>query len=197
MSPLERHTEQVLTMRAYLMGARWFLASRALEFARERTTGFRKDGVTPAFLHPLSVGRFVRDLTGNLLYPEETLAAAFLHDLIEDDAEITQQTIADMFTPCVGAAVWTLSKKSRGMVKSPEVYFEALARDPIASIVKGVDRHHNLFTSAVFPPEKRKAYAEEVDTYFRPMLTKAGCLFPEQFMAYELVALALRGSAGS
>ena len=154
----DRHLEHLLTMRAYLAGKNYFMAARALEFARARMQGCRKDGITPEFHHPLAVARWIRTLPP-LLYSEETIAASFLHDLLEDDPTVTLKILQENFGELVATSVWILSKKQRGLVKSPDLYFEGLAQDPIASVVKGADRIHNIHTMwNVFTPEKQKAY---------------------------------------
>ncbi len=192
-----RHLEHLLTMRAYLSGRRYFKASRALQFAADHTTGFRKDGETPAFHHPLAVARLVRTLPP-LIHSEESLAAALLHDLLEDCPEVTQAQLTELFGKLVSDAVWALSKKTpNGLVKTPESYFTDLAKNPIGSIVKACDRVHNIFTMGkVFSPKKQLAYVTEVEELFLPMITRAGELHPEQFKAYENVALILRAQCG-
>lgn len=118
-----------------------------MELARSLEEGYRKDGRTPKFHHQLQVARLVATLLPHLIYPEETLAAAFLHDIREDHPkEVDAPALAAQFGPLVADAVWTLSKKSGGMVKDYEIYFAELAKDPIASICKCADRCHNLHT---------------------------------------------------
>lgn len=184
-------------MRAYLSGRRYFKAARALQFACDHTKGFRKDCVTPAFHHPLAVTRLVRTLPP-LIYPEESLAAALLHDTIEDCPGVTQARLTTLFGSEVSNAVWALSKKTpNGLVKAKNSYFTELAKDPIGSVVKAADRVHNIFTMGkVFSPEKQLAYVEEVHQLFLPMVTRAGELHPEQFKAYENLALILRAQCG-
>ena len=59
------------------------LWQRAASFAARAHAGqVRKDGVTPYFAHPVRVAMIVREVFG--CDDEVALAAAFLHDTIED-----------------------------------------------------------------------------------------------------------------
>lgn len=179
--------KQIAVMRGFLEGRRYFKAYTALELMLDHEKGFRKDGVTPKSRHQLSVARLVTTLDPHLLHPEETTAAAFLHDDLEDHGDlVTVDSLRQKFGTLVADAVWTLSKKTRGMTKTYEAYFGAMAECPIASIVKLADRIHNIQTmSGVFSPEKQAAYLDELDTWFFPMIRQARRNFPQQYGAYE------------
>jgi len=187
------HQKQLVYMRGFLDGRAWYKAWAAMELARSLEEGYRKDGCTPKFHHQLQVARLVATLLPHLIYPEETLAAAFLHDLREDHPkEINAAALIEQFGPLVADAVWTLSKKSGGMVKDYDTYFAELAKCPVASIVKLADRCHNLHTmQGVFGPEKQRTYAEEIDTWFFPMIKRARHNFPRQYAAYENLKIIL------
>jgi (p)ppGpp synthase/HD superfamily hydrolase len=190
----ERHERHLRTMRAYLAGGENFLAAKALQFAKNLMTGLRKDGETPAFHHPLSVARYLRAHRRSLIYGEETIAAAFLHDILEDFGDtVTREQLRDLFGERVATAVWALSKKSNGTSKTPDTYFMGIASNEIASVVKAVDRLHNLHTmEGVFSVEKQLDYIKEARDRFIPMLIEAGDRFPEQFDVYENLKMNLR-----
>ena len=187
------HNKQTTYMRGMLDGRAWYKALAALELARSLEVGFRKDGSTPRFHHQLQVARLVATLLPHLMYPEETLAAAFLHDLREDHPrEVDAGALAAQFGPLVAEAVWNLSKKSGGLHKDYPTYFEELARDPVASVVKLCDRVHNLHTmQGVWSPEKQREYADEIRTWFFPMIKAARRRFPRQYAAYENLKITL------
>lgn len=190
---VQRHMKQRAVMRGWLDGRGYYLAADALELVRTLEEGTRKDGITPKFHHQLSVARYVTTLTPHLLFPEETIAAAFLHDLLEDHPEWSKEAVAERFGQRVANAVWLLTKKHGGLVKSYESYFAAIANDPIASIVKIIDRAHNLQTmQGVFTVEKQTKYLEEVDTYFFPLIRASRRRFNRQYLAYENVKILLR-----
>lgn len=195
MSEIEdRHKKQLSTMRGWLEGKGYYKAAEALELVRKLEQGFRKDGQTPLFHHQLSVARLITTLVPHLEYPEETITAAFLHDLLEDHGDIwTQAKVEAKFGALVASAVWCLSKKSNGLTKTYDLYFAEMARCPIASIVKLADRAHNLQTMpGVFTLEKQVTYLAEVEKWFYPMIRDARHEYPRQYPAYENLKLFLR-----
>ena len=193
-----RHVKQLAVMRGWLEGRQYFKAATALEFVKGLEVGTRKDGETPKLHHQLSVARLITTLAPHLLFPEETIAAAFLHDVLEDHGTVaSQDKLADKFGRKVADAVWCLSKKSNGMTKDYTRYFSDMTQCPIASVVKLADRAHNLQTmSGVFTPEKQAAYLREVDAYFYPMIRQARRNFPQQYPAYENLKILLRSQCG-
>lgn len=189
-----RHIKQLAVMRGWLDGRGYFKAADALEFVRQMEQGTRKDGQTPKFHHQLSIARLVITLSPHLTYPEETITAAFLHDVLEDHSDVvTREYLESRFGKLVADAVWKLSKKVGGLSKSYDLYFAEMATCPIASLVKLADRAHNVQTMVgVFTVEKQKSYLKEVDNYFFPMCKTARRLFPRQYNAYENVKILLR-----
>lgn len=190
----DQHRRHLSSMRAWLEGKGWYRAAEALELVRNLEIGTRKDKVTPKFDHQLSVARLVMTLSPHLSFPEETMCACFLHDLLEDHGDMYTVAMLDTrFGGTVAQAVWKLSKKSVGFQKTYETYFEQMATCPIASIVKLADRAHNLQTMpGVFTTEKQHAYLEEVETWFLPLCKTARRSYPRQFGAYENLKILLR-----
>jgi (p)ppGpp synthase/HD superfamily hydrolase len=190
----DRHRKQLSVMRGFLEGRGFYVAAEALEMVRKVSDGVRKDGITPQFHHQLSVSRLVSTLLPHLTYPEETLAAAFLHDHLEDHGdECSRENLEARFGKRIADAVWTLSKKSNGMTKSYEAYYGALVLCPIGSVVKLADRAHNIQTMhGVFDHEKQRAYIGEVDRWYFPMIRQARREHPRQYGAYENLKILLR-----
>lgn len=74
---------------------------KAIAFANEKHAGqFRKGKHTPYILHVLEAGIIVSQIT----FDEELIAAAILHDLVED-TDVTLETILDEFGPRVAELV--------------------------------------------------------------------------------------------
>jgi (p)ppGpp synthase/HD superfamily hydrolase len=179
-------------VRSWLLGKEWYTAVRALDWAESFHAGMRKDGVTPEFHHQIQIALNARTLIDLMLYPEETLCAVFLHD-VPEDFDVEFEVIYNKFGDRVTGAVRKLTKKHKGSVKPYETYFEMMETDPIASIVKGLDRCHNVWTMKnAFSDEKILSYSEEIDTWFLPMLKAARRNFPEQEKAYHNIAQQLR-----
>jgi len=194
---VQRHIKQLAVMRGWLDGRGYFKAADALEFVRGLEQGTRKDNLTPKFHHQLSIARLVATLAPHLAMPEETLAAAFLHDVLEDHSDkVTRGDLEARFGKVIADAVWKLSKKCGGLVKTYDLYFAEMATCPIASIVKIADRAHNVQTMVgVFTIAKQKEYLAEVDTYFFPLIRQGRRNFPRQYGAYENIKILLRSQA--
>lgn len=188
-----RHDKQKIAMRVWLDG-RYALAGDAMELVAEVEQGVRKDGVTPKFHHQLSVARLIYTLEPHFMFPEETLAVAFLHDLLEDHGnKWTREMLEARFGKRIADAVWVLTKKSNGLTKSPELYYGEIAKCPIASLVKLADRAHNVQTMVgVFTYEKQGLYVQEVEQHYYPMIKAARRAFPQQYPAYENLKILLR-----
>jgi (p)ppGpp synthase/HD superfamily hydrolase len=188
-----RHQKQLAKMQGFLSGKGWHIAADALEFVRSLMVGTRKDGETPEFHHQLSIAKLVRTLTPHLIEPEVAMAAAFLHDLLEDYGhKYTREYLVERFGARIAEVVWRLTKKYQGNVKPYDEYFAALAECPSASVIKLADRAHNLQTmQGVFTLAKQQAYLNEVRTWFLPLNRNARRAFPRQQGAYENLKIVL------
>lgn|GEM_PF-878653 len=170
---------------AYYMTARGYARGlEALEYARGFHRGRRRDGLTPEFQHQVEIALHLTTLK-DLPDEEQTLIVALLHDVVED-YDVAPEEIARRFGPDVSRRVWLLTKVYRGEKKDPDAYFDAIARDPIASLVKGADRVHNLQSMVgVFSLDKQREYADEAEFRFLPMLKDAERRFPQHGAAYR------------
>lgn len=172
-------------LRYWMLGREYHLAHKAMEFGLVYHTGLRKDGVMPEFQHQVSQASFARTLEPHLMYPEETLATIFLHDVVED-TDVVLATIYAEFGELVGHAVGSMTNHIDGAKKSKEIYYGAeMSDDPIASLAKGIDRIHNHQTMiGVFTPTKIDEYMIETNTFILPMLKRARKQFTHQEPAY-------------
>lgn len=186
---MNKFQKKILILRQLLIGARYFNALAALEFAAKHHTGTRKDGVTPEFDHQISIALYAMTLP-DLMYREEVIATILLHD-VREDYRITDHEIRCLFNDShfaqrVSTAVWNMTKVWLDEKRDEVDLFNQMALDPISSIAKGCDRSHNLQTMVgVFSVEKMRVYIKEVREFFLPMLKKARRNFPQQVMAYE------------
>lgn len=170
-------------LKYFLVGRNYFIALKALEFARKNHSGTRKDGFTPEFQHQLEICHYLITLK-NLENEEMVLVCALLHDVMED-YNIPVETMEKEFSPEITKKILILSKVYQGKKKDMNLYFSEIASCPVCSIVKGADRIHNLQSMpGVFSVEKQKAYIEEVNKYFLPMIKSASYSFPHQSLAY-------------
>lgn len=181
---MSNYEKMRIAIRYWLHGKNYFMASRAMEFASAYHTGLRKDGETPEFHHQVCIASYIRTLP-SLLFPEETLASTFLHDVVED-YDVDLSTIENRFGKNVRRAVALLSKKIEGYKADSKEYYKAMRMDPIASIIKGADRMHNFQTMpGIFTPAKQRVYIGECENKLLPMIKIAKREFPEQEPAYE------------
>ncbi len=120
---------------------------KAIAFAARAHDGqLRKDGVTPYVSHPFRVCMTLRDVFG--VEDEDMLAAAALHDTIED-CGVDFDDINKEFGLCVADFVSKLSKDTRLQYEiREEAYFKQLreASDEV-KLIKLADVYDNLIDS--------------------------------------------------
>lgn len=182
---VEQTAKSKIALKYWLLGKGWKMASEAFELAGTYHIGTRKDGITPEFGHQIQVAHYIRTLHEHLLFPEETIATALLHD-IREDYDIADEEIRGRFSDRVADAVDAMTKKFRGHRRDPRLVFDQIAKDPVASVAKGADRIHNQHTcQGVFSPTKIREYIGETEEFFLPMLRTARNKFPSQEPVYE------------
>jgi len=179
--------KQTVFLRGWLNGRGYTTALAAMEFARQYHTGVRKDGVTPEFQHQTEIALHVSVLPG-LIFPEETIATAFLHDTVED-TPVSRHEIAQRFGERTADATWRVTKvDDNGNKRDEERLYMEMADCPIASIVKPTDRCHNQRTmGGVFSDDKMLGYIGFTDDRILPMMKVARTNFPQQYAAYQLL----------
>ena len=166
-------------VRGWLIAHEFYVALKALEFARGRHIGKRKDGLTPEFSHQLHIARLFINLAALLRNPERVITLVFLHDIYEDGLA-TLAEIENEFGPDIAQAVKRLSKIVNGQKLPNSVYYAAMLDDVDVCMVKGVDRSHNIETmEGAFTPTKKRDYVQETREYTLPMLKQAKYKFPE------------------
>ena len=128
---------------------------RAAAFAaRAHRNQWRKDGQTPYVSHVFRVCLTVRHVFG--VEDDDVLAAALLHDTIED-TNTDFDDIETHFGSQIAGWVRALTKDKREQEPlREEKYVEELAVSPWqVKACKLADVHDNLLDSDHFPPEKR------------------------------------------
>lgn len=170
---------RVEQLRAYLIENSYWMAIEAFEFASRFHQGFRRNGDTE-FSHPVEVALQLVESDTPMEYPEETIAAALLHDVCED-YDIPFDAILVRFGPLVERAVRALTKTHRGMSYSFDGKMMDTARCPIASLVKASDRLHNVQTmEGAFCQKKAGLYIAETEGQVMPHLELAMKFHPTQ-----------------
>src|SRR5690348_17210790 len=140
------------------------LLNRAYVYAMKAHSEQRRASGDPYFSHPLEVAAILTDLK----LDDSTIAAALLHDTIED-TPTTRAEIDKMFGPDIGALVDGLTKlkkldlvtKEAKQAENLRKLLLAIADDVRVLLVKLADRLHNMRTLEFMPAEARRRAAEE------------------------------------
>lgn len=173
-----------ISLRYFLLGAKYYNALKAWDFAEPLHSGFRKDLVTREFQHQIEIVHFLRTLPA-LPDPESIFTIGFLHDTPEDK-DIPFVEIADKFGEDIAKHIRTLSKVHRGVSVPSDIYYDQIGQSPYTALPKGADRLHNVGSMVgVFTKPKLISYVQETDDLVIPMLKRARRAFPEYEASFE------------
>ena len=169
----------------------YFNVRIAIIYAEQIHSNQRRDG-NPEFSHQLEMLSLALSIHNSLLNPYGVYMAIILHDTIEDYPEY-QEEIAQMFpSEVVYSRRLAKFKDSSHDEDLYYDYFEQLADCEVCSVVKMIDRIHNLSTAVgVFSLEKLSEYCNEVEKYFVDMVHTAKNQF-NQREVYEVLKFMLQ-----
>ena len=183
----------------------------AYRFADQAHLGqFRASG-EPYISHPIAV----TEICAGWKLDAESLMAALLHDVIEDQG-VTKQELAEKFGADVSEIVDGLSKLDRlefatKMEQQAESFRKmllAMARDVRVILIKLADRVHNMRTLGAVAPEKRRRIARETLEIYTPIAHRLGlnalfrelqdlcfqAIHPNRYQVLHKAMLAARGN---
>ena len=167
------------------------LLNRALDYATKmHANQFRESG-EPYITHPIAVASILFDLGLDC----STLAAALLHDCVEDTAA-TDEEIRKLFGNEIAELVAGVTKLDKIKFKSKEEeqaenfrrMFFAMAKDIRVIIIKLADRLHNMRTISSLSAERQHAMAQETLEIFAPLASRLGL----SYLKCELEDLCLK-----
>ncbi len=200
--PMMRQYDLIERVRRYNPKTNEALLNRAYVYAMKAHGEQQRASGDPYFSHPIEVAAILTDLK----LDDATIAAALLHDTIEDTAT-TRVEIDGLFGHDIGTLVDGLTKlkkldlvtKEAKQAENLRKLLLAIASDVRVLLVKLADRLHNMRTLVYMPVEARRRVAEETLEIYAPLAGRMGMhamreelddlafceLYPE---AYEVVS---------
>jgi GTP diphosphokinase / guanosine-3',5'-bis(diphosphate) 3'-diphosphatase len=175
--PMMRQYDLIERVRRYNPGTDEALLNRAYVYAMKAHGEQKRASGDPYFSHPLEVAAILTDLK----LDDATIAAALLHDTIED-TPTTRAEIEDIFGHDIGLLVEGLTKLKKLDLVSKEAkqaenlrkLLLAIAEDVRVLLVKLADRLHNMRTLHHLPAEGRKRMADETLDIYAPLAGRIG-----------------------
>ncbi len=172
-----RHNDLIERVRRYNPNTNEALLNRAYVYAMKAHGDQRRASGDPYFSHPIEVAAILTDLK----LDDATIAAALLHDTIEDTAA-TRAEIDSLFGPDIGALVEGLTKlkkldlvtKEAKQAENLRKLLLAIADDVRVLLVKLADRLHNMRTLDYMPVDARRRAAEETLEIYAPLAGRMG-----------------------
>jgi guanosine-3',5'-bis(diphosphate) 3'-pyrophosphohydrolase len=161
----------------YLPDAQLRIVVDAYEFASLAHEGQRRYSGEPYITHPVAVADILADL--HLDY--QSIAAALMHDVIEDTPTAKEQ-IEVQFGPEIASIVDGVSKldqlsfdtRAEAQVESFRKMMLAMVEDIRVILLKLADRLHNMRTLGSLPPDKQRRIARETLEIYAPIANRLG-----------------------
>ena len=153
------------------------LVEHAFDVARDAHSEQVRRSGEPYIAHPLGVAMILADLG----LDDVTIAAALLHDAVEDTSLTTSDLEGDFGTD-VATIVDGVTKLDRLQFDSKEAQqsatlrkmLVAMAKDIRVLLIKLADRLHNMRTIASLPDAKQRRIAQETLDIYAPLAHRLG-----------------------
>lgn len=177
-SRLDKDLRRLLdTLGQYMPDEQAEIIIRAYEFGAVAHEGQTRLSGEPYISHPLAVAQILADMH----LDGQTIAAAILHDVIED-TDINVADLQEQFGPEIAALVDGVSKldqiqfdsRAEAQAESFRKMMLAMIEDIRVILVKLADRLHNMRTLDAMPAKKRARIARETLDIYAPIANRLG-----------------------
>jgi len=174
---MKEFNDLLVKIKSYSPDGSESIVIQAFDFAERAHKEHKRFSGEPYIVHPLAVALILAELEQDPL----TIAAALLHDVIED-AGVLREEIAREFGEEIARMVEGVTKLSQFKFTSREVrqaenfrkMFIAMGEDIRIIIIKLADRLHNMRTIRYLPPAKQADTARETREIFAPLGHRLG-----------------------
>ena len=164
-------------LKTYLDEKQIAFVKKAYDFAAKMHADQKRRSGEPYIIHPIQVA----NILAQMKMDEETLAAAFLHDVVED-TDTTLQQLKEMFGAKVAMLVDGVTKlgkieyisKEERQIENYRKMFLAMAQDIRVVIIKLADRLHNMRTMKYMPVHKQQSISKETLEIYAPLANRLG-----------------------
>lgn len=167
----------VSKIEAYLPPDQVERVREAHEYAETAHAGQKRHSGEAYITHPIAVA----DILADLHMDGATLAAAILHDVVEDtpssSAEVEQRfgkEIAELVDGVTKLDQVQFKSRKEAQAESFRKMILAMVRDIRVIMVKLADRTHNMRTLSAMPQEKRRSVARETLDIYAPIANRLG-----------------------
>ena len=160
------------------------IVDRAITVSREAHEGMVRRSGDPYVVHPISVAAIL----AKMQLDGETLAAAILHDVVED-TPVSLEMVETEFGPRVARLVdgvtklgkipWTgegdhASREREHQAENLRKMFLAMVDDIGVVLIKLADRLHNMRTLDAMPRDKQLRIAQQTMEIYAPLANRLG-----------------------
>lgn len=174
MSHFNELRDELLT---YLDDEKVDIIHRAYQLAAHAHTGQHRCSGDPYIVHPIAVATILCKMRMDY----QSIAAAILHDVIEDTC-VEKTQIVEQFDAEIADLVDGVSKlthipfENQAQIQAANFrkMILAMGRDIRVILIKLADRLHNMRTLAIMPPDKKIRIAKETLEIYAPIAARLG-----------------------
>lgn len=180
MSENDRNLKSILDLIDSQPGAESYdkeLITRAFNRCVEAHSDQKRASGEPFYMHPIAVAKIVLTLGMD----SESVAAALLHDVVEDTVSTYEdiksefgQNVADLVDGVTKLGKIPLESKENEQAENIRKMFIAMSRDIRVIIIKLADRLHNMRTIDAMPLQKQRDKSRETLEIFAPIAHRLG-----------------------